>query len=77
MIKLPDKVYNVLKWLVLIVIPALTTFYVTLDKIFGWNLAEYVAPISAATCALIGSIIGISTASYYQEQNALEDEADE
>ena len=77
MIKLPDKVYNILKWLVLIVIPALTTFYVTLDKLFGWNYAEYVAPISAALCTLVGAIIGISSVSYYQTQsNNDEDDQD-
>ena len=27
--KIPNKVYDILKWLVLIVIPALTTFYAT------------------------------------------------
>lgn len=29
--KLPDSVYNKLKWLVIIVIPSLTTFYAVLD----------------------------------------------
>ena len=38
--KLPSKLYDVLKWLVLIVIPALTTFYAVLDNIFGWGYAE-------------------------------------
>ena len=62
--KIPDKLYDVLKWLVLIVIPSLTTFYVVLDKIFGWGYGAVVTTISAAACACIGSIIGISTAEY-------------
>ena len=64
--KLSDKLYDVLKWIVLIVIPALTTFYVVLDNLFGWGYAEIVATISAALCACIGSIVGISTAQYYK-----------
>ena len=66
--KLPSKLYDVLKWLVLIVIPALTTFYAVLDNIFGWGYAETVTTISAAACTCIGAIIGISTAQYNKEQ---------
>ena len=62
--KLPSKVYDVLKWLVLIVIPALTVFYAVLDNLFKWGYAEMVTTISAALCTCIGSIIGISTAEY-------------
>lgn len=62
--KFPDGVYDILKWLVLICIPAFTTFYVVLDKTFGWGYAEIVTTISAATCTLIGSLVGISTAQY-------------
>ena len=43
--KLPDKVYDVLKWVVMIVIPALTTAYVGLAAIWGWPLATEVAKI--------------------------------
>ena len=65
--KLPSKLYDVLKWLVLIVIPALTTFYAVLDNIFQWGYAETVTTISAAACTCIGAIIGISTAQYNKE----------
>ena len=66
--KLPDKVYLILKWLVLICFPALTTAYVGLDKLFGWGFAAEVAQVSAIVCTLIGALIGISTASYYQDE---------
>lgn len=65
--KLPSKLYDVLKWLVLIVIPALTTFYAVLDNIFKWGYAETVTTISAAACTCLGAIIGISTAQYNKE----------
>lgn len=65
---LPDKWYQILKWLTLIVIPSITTFYVVLDNLFGWGYAEIVATISSALCVCIGSIVGISTAQYYKEQ---------
>ena len=62
--KLPDKVYDVLKWVVMIVIPALTTAYVGLDAIWGWPLATEVAKTSAVICTLLGALLGISTAEY-------------
>ncbi len=62
--KLPDKVYDVLKWLVLVCIPAFTTAYVGLDALFGWGYGDVVAKVSAIVCALIGSLVGISTAEY-------------
>lgn len=67
--KLPSKVYDVLKWLVVIVIPALTTFYAVLDtRVFNWGYAEAVTTISAALCTCLGVIIGISTAEYNKER---------
>jgi hypothetical protein len=62
--KLPNKVYDVLKWVVLVCIPALTTAYVGLDALFGWGYGDVVAKVSAIVCALIGSLVGISTAEY-------------
>lgn len=62
--QLSNKVYDILKWLVLVCIPACTTFYVVLDKTFGWGFAEVVTTISAAACTLVGALIGISTAQY-------------
>ena len=62
--KLPNALYDVLKWIVMIVIPALTTFYVVLDNVFLWGYSEIVTTISAAFCACVGAILGISTAEY-------------
>lgn len=38
--KLNNKVYDVLKWIALIVIPALATAYVSLAAIWGWPIAK-------------------------------------
>lgn len=62
--KLPDKVYDVLKWLDLIVIPAVATFYRVMCPIWGWPLGDEVAATATAICALLGAILGISTAEY-------------
>ena len=69
------KTYQILKWLVLIVIPAATTFYCVLDEVFGWGFSDPVTKISVAACTFIGAIIGISTATYYKntEDNSEEE----
>ena len=67
--KLSNSTYDILKWLVLCVIPALTTFFCVIDKVFGWGYAEMVATISAALCSCLGTILGISTAEYRKGQH--------
>lgn len=65
---LSNRTYDILKWLVVICIPACTTAFVGLDKVFGWGYAEEVAQISAIVCTLLGSLLGISTAQYNRNQ---------
>lgn len=62
--KLNNKVYDALKWIVMIVIPAVTTAYVGLAAIWGFPFAEEVAKTSAVICTLLGALLGISTAQY-------------
>ena len=66
--KLKNEVYDVLKWVVMIVIPALTTAYVGLAAIWGFPYADEVAKTSAVICTLLGALLGISTAQYNKEQ---------
>lgn len=62
--KLPDSVYNILKWVTMIVLPALATAYVGLSAIWGWPYADEVAKTTAVICTLLGALLGISTAQY-------------
>ena len=67
--KLPNHVYDVLKWIVMICLPALTTAYVGLAAIWGWPYATEVAKTSAVVCTLLGALLGISTAEYNKSKN--------
>ena len=62
--KLSNKLYDVLKWITMIVIPALATAYVGLASIWGWPYADEVAKTAAVVCTLLGALLGISTAQY-------------
>lgn len=62
--KLNNGVYDILKWIVMIVLPALATAYVGLSAIWGWPYADEVAKTVAIVCTLLGALLGISTAEY-------------
>jgi len=66
--KMSNKVYDVLKWIALILLPALGTLYFALAKIWGFPYsAEIVGTISAVD-AFLGALLGISTANYKKEK---------
>ena len=65
---LSNRVYDILKWCVMIAIPALTTAYVGLSGVWGWPYAEEVAKTSAVVCTLLGALLGISTAQYNKQE---------
>jgi len=68
MMILNNKIYDALKWIVMVVIPALTTAYVGLSGIWGWPYATEVAKTSAVICTLLGALLGISTAQYNKQE---------
>lgn len=67
--KFSGKTYEVLKWLVLILLPALSTFYSMLAEALSLPATDTVAKVITAVCFFIGSLIGISTATYYKEES--------
>lgn len=65
--KMNDKLYDIMKWVAMIVIPALTTAYVGLAAIWAFPYAEEIAKTSAVICTLLGALLGISTAQYNRQ----------
>lgn len=61
---LPNKVYDVLKWIAMIALDALGVCYKTLAAIWGWPFGDEVLATCAAVSLCIGTLIGISTAQY-------------
>ena len=66
--KINDKLYDVLKWVVMIVLPALSTAYVGLAAIWQWPMADEVAKTCSVICVLLGALLGISTAEYNKQK---------
>ena len=57
---LNDKVYNVLKWLALIAMPAAAVLYATLAKIWGLPYGAEIPATINAVSVFIGVLIGVS-----------------
>ena len=66
--KLPDKVYNILKWLTMIVLPALATLYFALSGIWGFPYGEQVVGTITALVTFFGVVLGVSTAQYNKKK---------
>lgn len=62
--KLPDKVYNVLKWFTMIVLPAVGTLYFAMAGIWGFPYGEQIVGTITALVTFFGVVLGVSTAQY-------------
>lgn len=61
--KLNDKVYNVLKWVLLIVVPAFTTMLSGIGSVLSIDMTTVTALIGIIS-TFCGAVIGISTKNY-------------
>jgi hypothetical protein len=61
---LTNQVYDIIKNVVIIVIPALSTFYLTIAKLWGLPGAEAVVGTLGAVALLLGSLLKLSKRSY-------------
>ena len=63
-IKMSNKVYNVLKWIAMYLLPAVGTLYFALAGIWGFPYGEQIVGTITAVDTFLGVILGISTAQY-------------
>lgn len=68
--KLPDKMYDVLKWICLIALPALAVLYFTLAKIWGLPYGAEIPATINAIDVFLGALIGISQINIKKEDEA-------
>lgn len=65
-----SKVYDWLKWICVICLPALSTFTVVLGEIYHFeDMAGMISKTITAVATLIGSLICISSIQYNKGQN--------
>lgn len=61
---IPDRLYDILKWVAIIVMPAMSTFIVGLGGIWSLPYAGQVAATVTAVGVLLGAFLGLSSAQY-------------
>ena len=66
--KFSDNLYTILKWICLIVVPALITLISTLGTIYGQDMTTVTATIGAVA-TFVGALIGISNSNYYKDND--------
>jgi hypothetical protein len=62
--KMSNRVYDVLKWIAQIALPAAGALYFALAKIWGFPYATEVVGTISAVDAFLGALLGISTSQY-------------
>lgn len=65
--KMDNKIYDVLKWICVICLPALGTLYFALSGIWNFPYAEQVVGTISAVTTCLGILLGISTAEYNRQ----------
>lgn len=59
-----NKTYDVLKWIAMVVLPAIGTLYFALAGIWGFPYAEQIGGTITAVVTFLGVVLGISSAQY-------------
>ena len=69
-----NKWYDVLKWISIICLPALSSFIVVISKIWGWaDLGSMIAQTITAVAVLLGALLGVSSHLYNTTKDYIND----
>ena len=71
---IPDKIYDVLKWITIIVLPACGTLYFALSGIWGFPYGEQIVGTITAIVTFLGAVLGISTVNYNKQKESDKDD---
>ena len=71
--KMDNTVYDILKYIVTIGLPALTTLWLTLASIWHIPYGEPVGATLGAITLFLGTLIGISSANYKKVKENIDD----
>lgn len=67
---LNNKVYDILKYIAQIVLPAIATLYFALSSIWGLPYGEQIVGTITAVDCFLGALLGISSIQYNKAQES-------
>lgn len=62
--KMSNKVYDVMKWIAMVCLPAIATLYAALSGIWGFPYGEQIVGTIVAVETCLGALLQISNAQY-------------
>ena len=65
-----NKVYDVLKWIAMIVLPALATLYLGLSNVWGLPFGEEISTTITLVNTFLGAVLMISNTQYKKKADA-------
>lgn len=72
-----DKLYNILKWVTIMCLPAIGLLYSALAGIWGLPYGEEIQKTFYAIQTFLGALLGISSYNYYKAKAKDEEKGDE
>ncbi len=63
-----NKVYDILKWVCIIVLPAIATLYMGLAKIWDLPFETEIPQTITVVDAFLGALLGVSTINYNKDE---------
>lgn len=63
-----NKTYDILKWIALVVLPALATLYLALSGIWGLPYGDQIVGTITAIDTFLGALLGISSINYAKKE---------
>lgn len=67
--KFSGKVYEILKWTLMIVVPAFVTLFTLLSNTWHWDIpTEAIVATITGVATFVGVCVGISTVNYYKDK---------
>lgn len=64
-----NKMYDVLKWIAMVCLPAVGTLYFALAGIWGFPYGEEIVGTITAVDTCLGVLLGITSAQYHKKTN--------
>lgn len=65
---MPNKAYDILKYVAQVVLPAAGTLYFALAGIWGFPYGEQIVGTITAVDTFLGVLLGISSSKFYKEE---------
>lgn len=69
-----NKIYDILKWISMVVLPAVATLYFALAGIWGFPYGEEIVGTITAVDTFLGVVLGISSINYHKFEKEIDDD---